>query len=124
MIVRVARRGPAGKYEMWSRCRDVDRWPTWMTLVGDVDANGPFRAGLDGSLVLAGGVRVRFSVIEVDDRGPSWTRELRLGPIRLLVGHQVDEGFGLVTIQASGPVAFTYAPFARRSLSRLLKRGD
>ncbi len=122
MNIRVARRGPAGKYEMWSRCRDPGRWPEWMALVRQVDARGALRPGLEGRLVLRGGVRVRFDVLEVDDRGPAWTRQLRLGRFAIVVDHQVDEGFGLVTIDAWGPVAFAYLLFARRSLSRLLRR--
>jgi hypothetical protein len=94
-----------------------------MTLVRRVDADGPLRPGLEGSLMLAGGVRVVFDVLEVNDLGPSWTRQLRLGPVRLFVDHHVDEGFGLVEITAPVPIALAYAPFARRSLSRLLRRG-
>jgi hypothetical protein len=121
--VRVVRRGPAGKYEMWARCREPERWSTWMTLVRRVDTDGPLHPGLEGSLMLAGGVRVAFDVLEVNDLGPSWTRQLRLGPVRLFVDHHVDEGFGLVEITAPFPIALAYVPLARRSLSRLLRRG-
>jgi hypothetical protein len=123
MNVRVARRGPAGKYEMWARCRDPGRWPTWMTLVRDVETMGPLRPGLEGRLVLVAGIRIRFYVIDVNATGPSWLRELRLGPFRVLVDHQVDEGFGLVEITGPFPLPILQAPFARRSLSRLLRRG-
>jgi hypothetical protein len=94
-----------------------------MTLVRRVDADGPLRPGLGGSLMLAGGVRVAFDVLEVNDLGPSWTRQLHLGPVRLFVDHHVDEGFGLVEIAAPFPIALAYVPFARRSLSCLLRRG-
>jgi hypothetical protein len=94
-----------------------------MTLVRHVDADGPLRLGLEGSLTLAGGVHVAFDVLEVNDLGPSWTRRLRLGVVRLFVDHHVDEGFCLVEITAPFPVALVYVPFARRSLSRLLRRG-
>jgi hypothetical protein len=123
MNVRVVRRGPAGKYEMWRRCRDVERWPTWMSLVRAVDASGPLMPGLEGVLVLPVGIRVRFAVLEVNDAGPSWMRELRLGPFRLLLDHHVDDGFGLVEASGPFPVPLAYVPFARRSLSRLLRRG-
>lgn len=122
MNVRVARRGPAGKYEMWARCRDPGRWPTWMTLVRGVDAIGPLRPGLEGHLVLDAGIRIGFHVIDVNEAGPSWMRELRLGPLRLLVDHHVDEGFGLVEITGPVPLPVLYVPFAKRSLSRLLRR--
>jgi hypothetical protein len=93
-----------------------------MTLVGAVEARGALRPGLEGRLVLRGGVRVRFDVLEVDDRGPTWTRRLRLGPFTIVLDHQIDEGFGLVTIDARGLLPLAYVPFARRSLSRLLRR--
>jgi hypothetical protein len=121
--VRVARRGPAGKYEMWGRCRDPQRWPSWMAAVRAVDTAGDLRPGLEGTLVLVGGVRVRFDVLEVNALGPAWTGVLRLGPLRLELEHHVDEGFGLVDI--SGPVLLPliFVPLARRSLSKLLRRG-
>jgi hypothetical protein len=123
MNVRVVRRGPAGKYEMWARCREPDRWPSWMALVREVDAPGPLRPGLEGDLVLAGGVRARFDVLDVDPAGPSWTLLLRLGPVRLRIDHRVDDGFGLVEASAPFPVALACVPFVRRALSRLLRRG-
>jgi hypothetical protein len=123
MNVRVLRRGPAGKYEMWTRCRDVDRWPTWMTFVRGVEAAGPLRPGLEGDLLLPGGLRLGFGVLEVNEAGPSWTLELELGPIRLLIDHRVDEGFGLAEITGPFPFPLAFAPLARRSLSRLLRRG-
>jgi hypothetical protein len=122
MNVRVIRRGPAGKYEMWARVRDVDRWPTWMSLVRGVRAAGPLRPGLEGELLYPAGVRVRFDVLEVNELGPSWSRELRLGSLRLVLDHRVDEGFGLVEIDGPFPLALAYVPFARRSLARLLRR--
>ena len=123
MNVRVARRGPAGKYEMWRRCRDLQQWPTWMAGVRDVEASGDLRPGLEGALVLPGGVRVAFDVLAVDTLGPAWTRVLRLGPLRLEVEHHVDEGFGLVDVSGPFPLPLLYVPLARRSLSRLLRRG-
>jgi hypothetical protein len=123
MDVRIVRRGPAGKYEMWARCRDVARWPTWMALVRGVEAAGPLRAGLEGELLLPAGLRARFDVLEVREQGPSWMLALRVGPIDLVVDHHVDEGFGLVEITGPFPLPLVYVPFARRSLSRLLRRG-
>lgn len=124
MNVRVRRRGPAGKYEMWRRVRDVDRWPTWMSLVRRVDASGPMRPGLEGTLEYPAGVRVAFEVLEIDERGPSWAREVRLWGLRLVIDHHIDEGFGLVEVSGPFPLPLAYVPIARRSLSRLLRRGD
>jgi hypothetical protein len=124
MRVRIVRRGPAGKYEMWGRCRDPGLWPAWMAGVIAVDADGPvLRAGLEGELRLAGGVTARFDVLDVDERATTWTRVVRLGPASLRVEQRVDEGFG--SIEAIGPaiVVLAYAPLARRSLDRLLRRG-
>jgi hypothetical protein len=108
---------------MWRRVRDVERWPTWMSLVRDVEAAGPLRPGLEGVLVYPAGIRVRFEVLAVNEAGPSWTRELRYGPLRLMIDHHVDDGFGLVEIAGPVPLPLLYVPFARRSLSRLLRRG-
>jgi hypothetical protein len=94
-----------------------------MALVREVDADGLLRPGLEGRLRLVGGIQIAFDVLGVDDLGPTWTRQLRLGRLRLFVDHHVDEGFGLVEITAPFPVALAYVPFARRSLSRLLRRG-
>jgi hypothetical protein len=109
---------------MWRRVRDVDRWPTWMSLVRGVEASGRFAPGLEGTLAYPAGVRVRFEVHAVNEAGPSWTRELRFGRIRLILDHYVDDGFGLVEIDGRFPLPLLYVPFARRSLSRLLRRGD
>lgn len=123
MNVRIIRRGPAGKYEMWARVRDVHRWPTWMSPVRGVEALGALRPGLEGELLVGAGLRVRFEVLGVNEAGPSWSRELRIGPLRLVVDHVVDEGFGLVEVSGPFPLPLAYVPFARRSLSRLLRRG-
>jgi hypothetical protein len=94
-----------------------------MTAVREVEAGGDLRAGLEGMLILTGGIRLAFDVLEVNALGPRWTRVLRLGPFRLEVEHHVDEGFGLVDVSGPFPLPLAYVPFARRSLSRLLRRG-
>lgn len=93
-------------------------------LVRAVEAVGLLRPGLEGALVLPAGVRVRFDVLDVNEDGPSWTPEVRVGPLRLLVDHHVDEGFGLVELSGAFPLPLLCVPYARRSLSRLLRRGD
>jgi hypothetical protein len=108
---------------MWASCRDIDRWPAWMALVRGVEAVGPLRPGLDGELVMPAGLRIGFTVLDVNDDAPFWTMELRPGPIRLFVDHHVDDGFGLTEITGPFPLPAAAVPFARRSLSRLLRRG-
>lgn len=123
MNVRIRRRGPAGKYEMWARCRDPERWPSWLALVRGVRARGLLRPGLEGELVLVGRLRVSFDVLDVDDVGTTWTRLVRLGPFRLRIEQRVDEGFAWILATGAFPLVLAYAPLARRSLSRLLRRG-
>ncbi len=123
MVVRVRRRGPAGKHEMWARCRDPEWWPTWMTGVRRVQAHELLEPGLEGELELAGGLRARFEVIDVDDRSAAWTRVVRLGPFRVRIEQRVDEGFAWIEVSGAFPLPLLYAPIARGSLSRLLRRG-
>jgi hypothetical protein len=94
-----------------------------MSPVVAVEAVGALRPGLEGDLVLVGRLRARFEIIDVNDLGPSWTWSVRLGPVRLRMEQRVDEGFGLIEATGTPLAVLAYVPFARRSLSRLLRRG-
>jgi hypothetical protein len=125
MRVRVVRRGPAGKYEMWGRCRDPELWPAWMAGVRSVRADDTvLKVGLEGELSFVGGLGGRFDVVDVDDVATTWTRVVRLGPGSMRIEQRVDEGFGSIEAIGPPPLVLAYAPLARRSLDRLLRRGS
>lgn len=120
--LRIRRRGAAGKYEIWARYRDPQRWPEWAPHIREVIAEGPLRPGLEGEVVGVLGVRARFDVLDVDVERGRWTWVVRSGPVRMRIEHEVGEGrVGLVL---SGPAlaVFAYAPLARAALGRLVSR--
>jgi hypothetical protein len=120
--VKVRARGGASKYDIWSRYRDPQRWPTWSPQIARVHADGELRPGLEGEVEGPFGVRARFDVLEVDERAMRWVWTVRLGPARLEIDHDVSEGYAAVTIHGPAPVVLAYAPIARRALRRLVAR--
>jgi hypothetical protein len=118
MVVRVRRRGPASKYEMWARCRDPERWTEWLGASG-VRASGPLVPGTDGVVLTRIGLTVPFEVIDVDEPGGRWIRSISVGPFRLRLEHEIAEGLAGVVVSAPAPVALAYVPIARRTMRRL-----
>jgi hypothetical protein len=118
MIVRVRRRGPAGKYEMWARCRDPERW-TWWLGATDVRASGLLEPGTDGVIVTRGGIGVPFEILDVDEPAGRWVRTITVGPVRLRLEHEIDEGLAGVVVTGPGPIPLLYVPTARRTMRRL-----
>jgi hypothetical protein len=117
--VTVRARGGASKYEIWSRYRDPQRWPTWSPQIARVHAEGALRPGLEGELEGRFGVRARFDVLEVDERAMRWAWTVRIGPARLEIDHDVSEGYAAATIHGPAPLVLVYAPLAKRALRRL-----
>ena len=118
--LRVRRRGPAGKYEIWARYRDPQRWPEWSPHIREVIADGPLRPGLEGEVVGALGLRARFEVLEVDVERGRWTWIVRSGPIRMRVEHEVAEGRAGLVLSGPSVAVAVYAPLARAALRRLV----
>lgn len=122
MNLRLVARGPASKYEIWAGYVDPQRWPEWSPHLRRVWASGPLRPGLEGEIEGPLGVRASFDVLEVDRPGGRWSWTVRLGPVRLRVDHEVEEGSASLTLMGSPPAVLAYAPLARRALRRLVAR--
>jgi hypothetical protein len=121
--LRLRRRGPASKYEIWARYRDPQRWAGWASCVREVRAPGALRPGLEGELVGPLGVTARFDVIEVDEALGRWTWVVSSGPLRVRVEHEVAEGMAGLVLTGPFPALILYAPLARVALGRLVARG-
>jgi hypothetical protein len=120
--VTVRARGGASKYEIWSRYRDPQRWPSWSPQISRVHAEGELRPGLEGEVEGPLGVRARFEVLAVDEPAMRWTWRVRVGPTSLEIDHDVSEGYASVTVHGPAPIVLAYAPIARRALRRLVAR--
>jgi hypothetical protein len=119
--MRIRRRGPAGKYVIWARYRDPQRWPEWAPHIREVRAAGPLRPGLEGTVVGPLGATASFEVIDVDEPSGVWTWVLRAGPVRLRLEHEVAEGRAGVVISGPAPAVLAYAPLARIALGRVVR---
>lgn len=122
MNLRLVARGPASKYDIWVRYVDPQRWPEWSPHLRRVSASGPLRPGLEGEMEGPLGVRARFDVLEVDRAGGRWSWIVRMGPVRLRIDHEVEEGSAALILVGSAPAVLAYAPLARRALGSLVAR--
>lgn len=120
--LRVRRRGGAGKYTIWARYRDPQRWSSWAPHIREVRAEGPLRPGLEGEVVGMLGVTARFEVLEVDEARGSWTWVVRSGPVSLRIEHEVSDGSAGLVLSGPAPAVIGYAPIARAALGRLVAR--
>jgi hypothetical protein len=121
--LRLVRRGPASKYEIWARYRDPQRWPGWAPCLREVRASGTLRSGLEGEIVGPLGVKAQFDVLEVDEAHGQWTWVMGSGSLRFRVEHEVEEGMAGLVLTGPFPVLLLHAPLARIALGRLVARG-
>lgn len=85
--------GPIAPTEVWQRYVDLDAWPRWAPLITAVEAEPrTLVAGLTGTVVGPGGLRVRFVVDEVEPPARTWSWRARLGVLRLALHHTVLDG--------------------------------
>lgn len=118
--LRVRRRGPASKYQIWARYLDPQRWSEWAPHIREVRAHGPLRPGLEGEVIGTLGVRARFEVLDVDEEAGCWTWVVRSGPVRLRIEHEVAEGLAGLVLTGPAPAVMAYAPIARAALANLV----
>ncbi|MGV9559470.1 SRPBCC family protein [Streptomyces sp. NPDC003401] len=118
--------GPAGPETVWQRYACVDRWASWSPQIRAVRT--PDRRlfpGMCGTVESTVGVRVAFTVEDVDHDRRTWTWRVRLGPIRLRLHHDVQaHGYGSttgLTMEGPRPALLAYAPLARLALRRLVR---
>lgn len=118
--------GPVDVDEAWQRYLRPERWSEWSPQVRHVHADSDVLvAGAAGTVRTLGGVQVRFVVTDVDAEARSWSWQVHVGPVGMLLEHHLDarEGGGTraeVVIHAFWPVARLYRVPATVALYRLV----
>ena len=105
---------------MWAAYADTSDWASWAPHIRSVDPLGIIYAGMRGVVEGPFRSRARFEVTSVNEAQRLWTWEVRLGPVHLVIDHEVAEGDTAVTIEGPAPFVLAYAPVARRALERLV----
>jgi len=124
---RLSAHGAAEPSVAWRRYLEVGAWRTWSPHIVNVDATAhQIAVGVSGRVHVVGGLRVPFTVTEVDPRRCTWSWIARLGPVPLTLHHAVRaQGRGSATdLTMEGPdaVLVSYAPLAWVALRRLVAR--
>ena len=117
--------GDARPEVAWERYAELARWPQWSPQITGVEAGGPrLVAGLTGTVRGPAGVRIAFTVLEVDEAARTWSWRASLGPVVLVLHHGVEARAGgcATWLRTRGlpPVVLAYAPLARLALGRLV----
>lgn len=132
--------GPAAADVAWERYARPALWPGWAPQIRSVDYSlDRLRAGTSGVVHAVPGLRVPFTVEEVDEEGRRWSWRVDALGVRLRMTHTVgpcsaagrhpavDEppAGSSTTLQVTGPpgIVHAYALFARWPLRRLLRPG-
>ena len=119
--------GPAVPDLVWRRYADLDAWSQWAPLITGVEADSrELVGGLTGTVRAVGGLRIQFTVLDVDDATRSWTWRARMMLVELTLRHQVLPGprggtRAVLDLDGSPPVVLGYllpAQLALRSLVR------
>jgi len=120
--------GPRDPDEVWDRYVHPHRWPEWSPQIRAIDASDSRIApGTTGTVHGPGGLRVRFTVIEVNDTGPvrTWSWRVEALGVHMRLDHSVaPHGSGTRTtarIDGSALVVLLYAPIAQFALRRLVR---
>lgn len=118
--------GPVTPDEAWDRYLRPHRWSQWSPQVRGVDTDSDvIVAGSAGTVRTLGGAKVRFVVLDVDPPARSWTWQVRVGPVGMLLEHHLvpRDGGGTradVVIHAAWAVARLYRLPATVALHRLV----
>ncbi|MGW2211658.1 SRPBCC family protein [Streptomyces sp. NPDC001781] len=118
--------GPAAPDVVWERYARYEEWTRWAPHLRAVHTEGDvIRPGARGEVEVAGSLRGRFEIIEVDEAKAAWAWKVDFLGIRLLVGHTMEPlGTGTrvaVHLTAPVPVPLLYAPVAGWALHRLTR---
>jgi hypothetical protein len=115
---------------VWSAAyTDASAWPLWNDALASAELLGPFAAGSRARVRFRTGLRLRFTLVEVEE-GRVFTDESRLPGARMGHRHELEpiaDGVRLVnTIYTRGPIARPWAlvlgPQAKRGLSGWQRR--
>ncbi len=118
--------GPVHPDEAWQRYLRPERWSSWSPQVRHVSTDSEvIVAGSAGTVRTLGGAQVRFVVLDVDAAARSWTWQVRVGPVGMLLEHHLeplaDGGTRAdVVIHAPWAVARLYRLPATVALHRLV----
>ncbi|MFT7841832.1 SRPBCC family protein [Saccharothrix sp. BKS2] len=115
--------GRAPAEVVWERYAHIHRWPEWAPQITGVEPSAPRLApGVTGRVRGPLGVRVRFTVTEVDDAARTWAWLARVGPLRLALRHGVEpDGSTWLTVRGPAPVVLPYLPVAHIALRCLTR---
>lgn len=124
--------GPAAASTVWERYLRPEAWTGWAPHLTDVSATAANIApGVSGTVTALGVVPARFEILHVDHAQRSWSWVVRVGPVRLVLYHDViahpgpDGAPGTrARIRLEGPwlVVVTYRPLMRWAMRRLVSR--
>lgn len=105
--------GDAAPQEVWRRYADLDEWPVWAPFIQAVESPArELAAGLTGTVTAVGGLRVAFEVLAVDAPTRTWRWRARLGPVALVLDHEVTarpSGGCVAVLAVSGTPAVVLA---------------
>ena len=123
-IVRVV--GVAPVAQVWERYAVPDRWPEWAPQIRRVDtAAARIAPGVRGRVQGPPGVAVSFVIGAVDEQARTWSWDVRLGPLRMRLGHGVERDprgtATWLTLNGPAPAVLVYLPVARLALRRLVR---
>lgn len=127
MDMTVIRTGPARPRDVWQHYAWLPLWTEWAPHLTRVRADSPVLSpGATGTVTAAGLVPVRFRILTVDADRREWSWAVRLGPVRLLLEHDVAPapgGGSRADIRIHGPAAVlvAYRPLMGWALSRLVR---
>jgi hypothetical protein len=118
--------GNASPAEAWERYARPALWSTWSPQIRSVGyAPDRLIPGSVGTVHGPAGLRVDFTVVDVDEDARTWSWRVGLGPVALELAHAVEataDG-ARTTLRVGGPapVVLGYAPLALVALRRLVR---
>ena len=121
--------GPVPAAEVWQRYAVPARWPAWAPQIRRVDTSAARIApGATGYVSGPLGLRVAFTITDVDEARRTWAWDVRLGPVRLHLRHGVEVhpagSATWLTVRGPALVVAGYLPVARIALHRLVSRRE
>ncbi len=118
--------GPADPTLVWDRLSRFALWPTWSPQIRAVEsADQRVRLGAAGSVISFAGLRVPFTVTEIDEAARMWSWIVHLGPVAVTMHHKIQTrcAGSRVLLVLDGPrwAVSAYAPLTMVALHRLVR---